>query len=422
LGGLIRAVARRSVYLSLLAENPSALQRLIDLYHASPWIARAITQQPMLLDELLDPRVLFTPSGREQLITHLNQLLGAHDPNDAERLMDTLRDFKNQQVLRVAASDIMHHFPVAEVSDQLSDIAGALLHHALHAAARILLDKHGEPRRSNAADSPRIGFAIIAYGKLGGFELGYGSDLDLVFIHDSDSDPQMTDGAWPIDNNVYFIRLTKRVIHFLTTRTAAGRAYEIDTRLRPSGQSGLLVSTITAFAEYQKSSALTWEHQALVRARAIAGTPETMAAFERLRRETLMRPRDAAQLRREIVAMRERLRAEHDRSDSTTFDLKYGVGGITDIEFMVQYGVLRWAPEHHDLLAFTDNLRLLDGFTRLGLMATAVGTVLHNAYFTYRAEVHRCALQETATLVEDTQFRHHRKVVDNAWREMFGPQ
>ena len=419
LAELIQAIARRSVYLSLLTEYPATLQRLVDLYHRSPWIAGQITQQPILLDELLDPRILFAPPGRDKLVEQLDSLLNAHARDDIERVMDTLRNFKNQQVLRVAASDMMDQFPVAEVSNQLSFIAAALLHHALEVAERVLNEKDGEAQCVDAGKQVKVGFAIIAYGKLGGLELGYGSDLDLVFLHDGRGDSQVTNGVRPIDNTVYFTRLTQRIMHYLSTRTAAGRAYEVDTRLRPSGESGLLVSSVNAFEEYQLRSAWTWEHQALIRARAVAGSPETIAAFAQVRHKTLVQPRDPEKLRHDIVEMRERMRQELDRSDEGYFDLKQGVGGITDIEFMVQYAVLRWAHKHHELLGFTDNLRLLETLTRLGLIATNAGTGLHNAYFAYRAEVHRCALQEVDGLVDMGALTEHRATVTKLWHKTF---
>jgi glutamate-ammonia-ligase adenylyltransferase len=419
LAELIQAIARRSVYLSLLADHPAALQRLIDLYHRSPWIAQQITQHPLLLDELLDPRILFTPPGRDKLVAQLETMLAAHASSDIERMMDTLRDFKNQQVLRVAASDMMDQFPVAEVSNQLSFIAAALLHHALVIAARAMTEKHGKPQCVVDGVAREVGFAIVAYGKLGGLELGYGSDLDLVFIHNGQGDGQVTDGGRSIDNDVYFTRLTQRIIHYLNTRTAAGRAYEIDTRLRPSGESGLLVSSITAFAEYQLNSAWTWEHQALIRARPVAGVPALMDEFTQVRNETVAQLRNEKKLKDDIVEMRERMRSELDRSNATSFDLKQGVGGITDIEFMVQYAVLRWAHDHHELLALSDNLRLLEVLTRLGFLTAKNGRALHDAYFAYRAEIHRCALQEIDGLVEDTALQEHRTAVTKIWHDLF---
>lgn len=419
LAELVRAIARRSVYLSLLTDHPQTLVRLVDLFHASPWIARQITAHPLLLDELLDTRVLYAPPAPDALVEQLGTLLASHRADDLEALMDALRQFKNQQVLRVAASDVMEQFPIAEVSNQLSYIAQALLHHALALATSILEAKHGVPGCTLDGKRRRVGYAIIAYGKLGGLELGYGSDLDLVFLHDSSGEQQVTDGDRPVDNSVYFTRLTQRIIHFLGTLTAAGRAYEVDTRLRPSGESGLLVSSVQAFATYQREDAWTWEHQALIRARPVAGDADTMAEFATVRRDILGKARDVAQLRSDIIDMRERIRREHDRSDSAFFDLKQGLGGITDIEFMVQYGVLRWAHLYNELLEFSDNLRLLERLTGLGLMPAPMGTVLHDAYFALRAAVHRSALQEIEGLVEDTKFRQHRDAVAAAWREWF---
>ena len=422
LAAMVTAVVRRSVYLSLLSDHPRTLRRLIELFDASPWIAQQITQQPLLLDELIDPRILFAPLSPKELMNQLKNLLARYGKDNVEHVMDTLREFKNQQVLRVAASDVMDQFPVAEVSNQLSYIAQALLHHAHRIANDQLNQKHGEPRWRNARESRRAGFAIIAYGKLGGFELGYGSDLDLVFIHDGQGEEQVTDGERMIANAVYFTRLVQRIIHFLNTRTGAGRAYEVDTRLRPNGNSGLVVTSISAFAEYQNHEAWTWEHQALLRARAVVGSPATMAAFERVRLETLSRPRDAFVLRAEIIQMRERMRGELDRSNEQYFDLKQGAGGITDIEFMVQYSVLRWAHEHSDLLGYTDNLRLLEALIRLGLMSADIGTGLHDAYFAYRAAIHRCTLQETDGLVGQTLFRDHRAAVTNVWLDIMQPK
>lgn len=416
---LIQAIARRSVYLALLADHPDTLKRLIDLYHASPWIARQITQQPLLLDELLDTRALYAPPDRDQLVKQLGTLCGQHSSGDLEEIMDTLRNFKNQQVLRVAASDLMEQFPVAEVSNQLSYIAAALLHQALFIASEIMGEKHGKPQCVVQGEKRDVGFAIIAYGKLGGFELGYSSDLDLVFLHDGAGNEQVTGGPRAVDNTVYFTRLIQRIIHFLSTRTAAGRAYEVDTRLRPGGESGLLVSSIDAFLQYQRNNAWTWEHQALIRARAVAGDPRTMQAFGELRRTILGQARDAQQLRHDIVEMRTRMRTELDRSDDIYFDLKHGVGAITDIEFMVQYGVLRWANEYPDLLEFTDILRLLEVLTRLELMPAELGKALHDAYFAYRADVHRAALQELDGMVETKKFRQHRATVQKAWSAIF---
>ena len=415
LAELVRAVARRSVYLALLADNPSALKRLVDLCEASPWIARELTASPILLDELLDSRNLFSPPSRTGLESQLDAALANVQEDGLERVMEMLRVFKHQQVLRVAASDLMVTFSIAEVSNHLTWIAEVLIDRARALAWHELVAKHGRPGNRRDGRTESAGFAIIAYGKLGGLELGYRSDLDLVFVHDSDNQSQQTDGAKPISNEVFFTRLAQRIIHLLATRTPAGTAYELDVRLRPSGAAGLLVTSMAAFAEYQQRGAWTWEHQALVRARAIAGHPETREHFETVRRRILRERREAVPLRAEIAAMRERMRQEIDRSNATTFDLKQGVGGITDIEFMVQYAVLRWAWRYQVLSVYTDNLRLLDLIADLGLISRVDSDLLRAAYFSYRAEAHRCALQEIDGLVDNAGFNRERQAVSAVW-------
>ena len=414
--GLVRAVARRSVYLALLADNPSALKRLVELCGASRWASRELTASPILLDELLDSRALLSPPSRRALERQLDEWLMAAEEDGLERVMEVLRLFRLQQVLRVAASDLMAGFPVAAVSNHLTTVAEVLVDRARALAWRALAARHGEPL---AVDNGTAGFAIIAYGKLGGLELGYGSDLDLVFVHDRTR--SQTTGDKPVAAEVFFTRLAQRIIHLLATRTPAGVAYELDVRLRPSGTAGLLVSSVDAFADYQTREAWTWEHQALVRARAIAGDPGTCRRFEAVRRKVLGQTRDPAQLRQDIDEMRTRMRAERDRSDASTFDLKHGLGGMTDIEFMVQYAVLRWAAEFPALCTCTDNLRLLDLIADLGLLPRTDCAALRSAYFAYRAEGHRCALQEIDGLVDITCFRAERQAVTAVWSRALQP-
>lgn len=416
---LVRAIARRSVYLALLADHGAALDRLVALCAASPWIAQHITRSPILLDELLDGRVLATPPGRAELVRLLEDAVDTADPGDLDRVMDVLRNFKHQQVLRVAACDLMADFPIAEVSNHLTWIAEVIVTKSLNLAWQDLVAKHGRPRGGQARRS--VGFGVIAYGKLGGLELGYGSDLDLVFVHDRSAPNDQTDGPKPIANDVFFTRLAQRLIHFLATRTPAGQAYELDIRLRPSGASGLLVTSLEAFQEYQHSAAWTWEHQALLRARGIAGTPETLERFASIRRDVLRLPRDPASLRADCVEMREKMRAQIDRSDAEQYDLKQGLGGITDIEFMVQYACLRWAAQHRILTAYTDNLRLLELIGDLGLLPREDCRTLHDAYFAYRAEIHRCALQEVDGLVAQTTLRAQRDAVAEVWQRTMLP-
>lgn len=417
LGELVHAIARRSVYVAFLIDNPGAVKRLIELFDASPWIADQITRYPILLDELLDPGVLYAPPDQARLAEIAAQQAATAD--DLESAMEALRGFKNQQVLRVAASDITGQFPVAEVSNQLTHIAEACLEAALAMAWRDMTARFGEPRCVEAGVERAARLVIVGYGKLGGWELGYGSDLDLVFVHDSTGTREQTNGSRVIENNVFFTRLVQRLIHVLSTATPSGVAYEIDTRLRPSGAAGQLVPGLDALAGYLRDDAWVWEQQALVRARAVAGDPALGAQFGALRGEVLARPRELVNLKSEITGMRRRMLAERDRARSGRFDLKHGEGGITDIEFMVQYAVLRWACEYPRLLVWTDNLRTLEIIADLGLWEAGTCRSLHDAYFAMRAEIHRSTLQQADGVVDASGFEQHRAMVMSIWNSVF---
>jgi glutamate-ammonia-ligase adenylyltransferase len=406
---LIETIARRTAYLALLVENPMALSQLVRLCAASPWIASLLTLHPVLLDELLDPRSLYHPPDRTELAEELHARLAHLEPQDEEQYLEALRHFKQSNALRVAAADVVGAVPLMVVSDHLTEIAEVVLEEALALAWRHLVARHGRP----AGIGEGMGFAIVAYGKLGGIELGYGSDLDLVFLH-SDAEGT-TDGARPMDNAVFYARLAQRLIHILNTRTASGLLYEVDTRLRPSGASGLLVTTLTAFAEYQRHQAWTWEHQALVRARIVAGDPMVGTVFDRLRREVLGRERDRNRLRKEVREMRERMRANSSKAKAGQFDLKQDSGGIADIEFMVQYGVLAWAHAYPDLLDFTDNIRQLEGLARNGILNLADMGLLADAYRAYRGRLHRLTLGDLPAVVPEHEFAVLRAEVRRLW-------
>jgi glutamate-ammonia-ligase adenylyltransferase len=277
--------------------------------------------------------------------------------------------------------------------------------------------RHGRPESCDERVCD-TGFAVIAYGKMGGLELGYGSDLDIVFLHSRESEGKATGGDRPLDNAVFYARLAQRMIHILNTRTAAGELYEIDTRLRPSGASGLLVSSVDAFGDYQRAQAWTWEHQALVRARFITGDAGIADAFGAVRSEILSRPRDVATLRREVREMREKMRTSLSRAESGKFDLKQGHGGIADIEFMVQYAVLAWAHVHPSLLVFSDNIRLLDTLAHCGLISEADRVLLCDAYRAFRARAHRLTLQQQKAVVDEGEFAELRKGVTALWQMM----
>jgi glutamate-ammonia-ligase adenylyltransferase len=414
---LVETIARRSSYLALLVENPMALSQLVRLCAASPWIASQLALYPLLLDELLDPRSLYAPPRRKQLSNELRQRMMYVTAEDQEAQMDALRQFKQANTLRVAAADVMEAVPLMVVSDHLTELAEVLLDESLTLAWRHMIGRHGRPAcgEGRACDT---GFAIIAYGKLGGIELGYGSDLDIVFLHSNESEGRMTDGDKPVDNAVFYARMAQRIIHILGTRTPAGVLYEVDTRLRPSGASGLLVSGLDAFATYQGNEAWTWEHQALVRARGVAGDPAVIDTFEQIRRAILGRPREQGKLRQDVREMRERMRGQLAKGGAEKFDLKQDPGGIADIEFMVQYGVLAWAHEHPALLDFTDNIRLLERLAQAGRLPPADAGLLADAYRAYRAQVHRLTLQEQPALVEGAEFDALRAQVLRIWREL----
>ena len=425
---LVEAVARRSAYLVLLTENPSALQRLLNLCAASPWIAEQITRFPLLLDELLNEGRLFSPPLAPELAAELRERLTRIPEDDLEQQMEALRHFKLAHRLRVAASEIAGTLPLMKVSDYLTWLAEAILEQVLALAWRHTVAKHGTPKRADGSLCDPD-FIIVGYGKVGGLELGHGSDLDLVFIHDGDSQAE-TDGAKPIDGAQFFARLGQRIIHLLTTQTNSGQLYEVDMRLRPSGASGLLVSSVGAFERYQQSEAWTWEHQALVRARVLVGCARVGAAFEQVRAAVLGRERDLPTLQAEVSEMRAKMRDNLGTSSTAagrganafdaaaSFDLKQDAGGIVDIEFMVQYAALAWSRQHPQLHRYTDNIRILDGLRDAGLMPAADVELLQEAYKAYRAAAHRQALQKQPGKVGGEQFAEERRSVMRLWREL----
>ena len=420
MGELLEAIAGRTTYLTLLVENPVALSQLARLCSASTWVSAQLIQHPILLDELLDPRALYDPLDRAGLQSVLEVRLAGIEAGDLEQQMDRLRQFKQAAVLHVAATDIVTGLPVARVADHLTYIAEVVLEAALQLAWTQLTARYGKPGYLLHGKLREAHFAITAYGKLGGYELGYGSDLDVVFLHDSSGDEQHTSGPQVLDNSEFFTRLSQRIIHILNTYTSAGILYEVDMRLRPNGASGLLVSSLDAFAEYQRRSAWTWENQALVRARVVAGDQEIARQFERIRSGVLARPRDADKLSEEVVEMRQRMRQELDKSDAERVDLKQCRGGIVDIEFMVQWATLRWSSEHAGLLRYTDNLRLLEAIDDAGLMPAEEVAELTDAYLTIRRRINHLALQEEPPLVGVDEMVQPREAVARIWDRLLG--
>lgn len=415
---LIAAVVRRTAYLDLLVENPLALSQLVRLASESSWVVSQLIRQPLLLDELLDPRRLYSPLHGSDLRSELSTLLASVDTDDLEQEMERLRQFAQGNRLRVAAADIVGAIPLMVVSDYLTEIAEVTLAHVQTSAWRHLVAKHGRP--GNLDGEMDTGFAAIGYGKLGGIELGYASDLDLVFLHGSADFNAMTDGGRSLANDVFYARLGQRVIHMLTTRMPSGLLYETDMRLRPNGNAGQLVASLNAFEHYQCNDAWTWEHQALVRARAVAGDPLVKARFAAIRHQVLCLPRDPDKLLDEVRSMRRKMRDSLDRSDAENFHIKHGVGGLVDIEFIVQYAVLRWANSHPDLTEWTDNARLLERLSQHQLLPAGAADQLWNAYQLYRGVVHRRALQEAGSLIPVVQLEEERAMVRDIWAGVIG--
>ena len=416
---LMEAIARRSAYYVLLLENPTALHQLVRLCSASPWIAEEIARHPALLDELLTPESLYAPPDKLALRDDLRRETLRLAWDDLEGHMETLRYFRSAHALRVAAAEITGALPLMKVSDYLTYIAEVILEHVLQLAWQQMVLRHGRPLDEEGVPEETPHLIIIGYGKLGGIELGHGSDLDLVFLHRAASN-RATDGEKPVDNLTFYTRLGQRIIHVLNTAMPSGKLYEVDMRLRPSGNSGMLVASLAGFEKYQQSEAWTWEHQALVRARVVAGDESLAAAFEEVRQRVLGQPRDLAALRTDVREMRQKMRDQlgsHEPDNQAVFDLKQDAGGIVDIEFMVQFAVLAWAHEHPALSRYTDNIRILETLAEVGRLVPADAAALITYYKAYRSLGHQRALQQESTLISGDQpvFAAERDHVRALW-------
>jgi glutamate-ammonia-ligase adenylyltransferase len=411
---LLKSIGGRISYFALLLENPDVLTHLIQLTEASPWIASFLALHPVLLDELLDPRTLYRPPDVEQIKKDLKRRMRSGLADDLEHQIEQMCVFKEVNVLRVAAADVTGVLPLMRVSDHLSGIAETVLVEVVTLAYEHLLAQHGEPRCELNGKMSASGFAVIAYGKLGGLELGYGSDLDLVFLH-TGSRAKTRDGQQAIDSAQFFNRLGQRVIHILTSHTRAGKLYDIDMRLRPSGGAGVLVSHAEGFREYQQKQAWTWEHQALIKARPILGDPLLTEHFNKTRNAVLSRQRKKHKLQQEVVRMRNRMRAELLKPQRGMFDLKQDTGGMVDIEFLVQYLVLLKSHEFPALLQWTDNVRLIQTLITTGAIDEYTAHILKHAYLIYRAAAHQANLQEKPARAPEQKFIHLRHRVERIW-------
>jgi glutamate-ammonia-ligase adenylyltransferase len=416
---LLKSIGGRISYFALLLENPDALTHLIRLTESSPWIASFLALHPVLLDELLDPRTLYIPPGIEQIKKDLKRRMRSRPADDLEDQIEQMCVFKEVNVLRVAAADVTGALPLMRVSDHLSAIAETVLAEVVTLAYEHLLARHGRPRCELNGKRGDSGFAVVAYGKLGGLELGYGSDLDLVFLH-SGTSAKTRGGQQAIDSAQFFNRLGQRVIHILTSHTRAGKLYDIDMRLRPSGGAGVLVSHAEGFREYQQKQAWTWEHQALIKARPILGDPLLSDHFNQTRNVVLARQREEHKLKQEVIHMRSRMRQELLKPQRGMFDLKHDTGGMVDIEFLVQYLVLLKSHEFPALLQWTDNVRLIQTLITTGAIDEYIAHILKHAYLIYRAAAHQASLQENPAKAPEEKFSHLRQRVESIWNSFLG--
>jgi glutamate-ammonia-ligase adenylyltransferase len=396
---LLESISRREAYLALLLQYPQTIERGAQLANASPWAAAYLARHPILLDELLDTTTLYAAPDWTRLGAALRSQID-EVAGDTEHQMDVMRHFKHSQTMHLIAQDLSGELPLEKLSDHLSDLADLILYEVLRVTWQGMRSKHrGQPR-----------FAIVAYGKLGGKELGYASDLDLIFLYDDDA-PEAPEN---------YARLAQRLNNWLTSLTPAGVLYESDLRLRPDGTGGLLVSTIAGFAEYQAKRAWVWEHQALTRARFTAGDRDIGRQFEAIRIEVLRQNRDLEPLRAEVVTMRDKMSDAHPNT-SGRFDIKHDRGGLIDVEFIVQYLVLGYSHRHAELTGNIGNLALLKLAARLGLIAESEALAAHDAYRRLRQLQHARRLQgDKYARVEAATLGPEIAAVKKLWASVLG--
>jgi glutamate-ammonia-ligase adenylyltransferase len=403
---IIEAIGKRSAYYALLNERADARARLVEVCGYGEFLVRQIAANPLLLDELIDARLFEALPGREELKQELDLEVDPLLEEDPERQVEALRHFQQAAVFRVAVADLSGRLPLMQVSDRLTEIAELIIQRVVDLSLRQICARWGVPMCGEGPQRRPVAICVIGYGKLGGRELGYGSDLDLVFLHDSES----------IDHQVFFLRLAQRILHLLTMHSAAGRLYEVDVRLRPSGKGGLLVTSLAAFTEYQKQEAWTWEHQALLHARAVAGDAGLRARFEAVRIQVLRHNVSREGLRAQVRRMRERMRRELSRSGPDQFDIKQDAGGVADIEFLAQYWALAWALRYPPLVMFSDTIRQLESVASADLVPQASVDTLTMAYRAYRERTHRMSLEGGAHVVPAGQFAAERAAVSAIWK------
>lgn len=410
---LLVNIVSRTTYLELLLEYPSALKQLIRLCSASPMISDQLAHYPILLDELIDINSLYQTVAPNEYKSQLYQYLLRIQVDDEEQQLEALRQFKQMQLLHIAAADVEHILTTMKVSDHLTYVAEALLDFVVQMAWNQMIERYGKP--AHLADNHK-GLVVVAYGKLGGWELGYGSDLDLVFLHDCPVN-SVTNGEKQIDSRQFYLRLVQRIIHLFNVRTSFGILYEVDVRLRPQGDAGLLACSLDSFADYQMNEAWTWEHQALVRARAVYGENDLIKCFNQIRHDVLCKPRDENQLKTEVREMREKMRNHLGTTQAELFNLKIDEGGIGDIEFLSQYLVLNYANSHPKMTTWSDNVRILELAIHYQIMDSHEAEQLTQAYIDMRNQIHQLALQLLPSMVNSSQFYREKQIVKQSWQK-----
>ena len=416
---LFSSIAGRSVYFELLFQNQALLHKLASLFDKSAWIAEEVSQYPMLLEHLIQAG----EGGRfdkPKLLQRLQQQL-ANIEGDAELELDSLRIFKREQTLVIAGAELAQEIDAGQVSRYLCELAEVVLEAVCQLATKTLQQQYGVPECTESGTRRQANFAIVGYGKLGGFEMHYQSDLDLIFLHDSNGEQQHTSGDNCVENSVYFARLAQKIISMTSVLTASGKLYEIDSRLRPEGSSGLLVSSTQAYQRYQLEKAWTWEHQAMVRARVVAGDPELKPEFDHIRETVLRLPRDIDKLGDDIVEMRERIYRSKRPPEGERRDLKQSRGGMVDIEFLVQYWVLAYANSIGSGCLYSDNIRLINELFRLNLI-TSSQSQLAEIYQTYNRLLHESVLQDQSAEVDAEVIAEQVNQVINCWNACFKVQ
>jgi [glutamine synthetase] adenylyltransferase / [glutamine synthetase]-adenylyl-L-tyrosine phosphorylase len=417
---VLEAIGARSAYLALLLHNARARVRLVELAAHGDFLTDQIASHPLLLDELIDERVFDDPPDRAALAADLEQRMAGADEDDGERLVERLRQFQRAAIFRLGVADLLARLPVMRVSDRLTDVAELIIERVLALAWQQLIPQLGTPMCTEQTHRRPVRLCVVGYGKLGGMELGYSSDLDLVFLHDSTGEQQETQGLRSIDNQVFFVRFAQRLVHLLTMHSAAGRLYEVDMRLRPSGKGGLLITSIDAFTEYQRREAWTWEHQALLHARSVAGALALRQRFEAIRIAVLAENVRRDTLRTEVRRMRNRMRSELSRAGRGEFDLKQDPGGIADIEFLAQYWALNWAGQYPPVAMYADTIRQLESVASADLVPQVRIDTLSSAYRDYRTRLHHRALDGKGAIVAASEFRADRAAVVEIWDQVMG--